>query len=163
MTYTNDRRLVETVNMTLSFSMILVQGVSPEFKETKEQILSLLTESLNNLVQHLDHKKRTKIMQRCRYSMENGFVTEALKQNSHAAKIGLALYYFIKNMQEQNLFYYAEGSAFDKALSMILPCLEDWANQDRFDKSSFKEARKMLSRYQAVGYYTDVKWVLEYS
>lgn len=160
MTYQNDRRSVEALTIPLGFSMVLVRGVSQEFADTKQQIHDLLSVNLREIVGNLEHKRRVKIIDRSRKAMHAGFLDEAMEQKTHAAKIGLALYYFTNNLIEQKLFYYAEGGTFDQALKLILPALEEWAAIDKFDKSSFKEAKRMLKRYQQAGYFKEATWVL---
>lgn len=160
MAYQNDRRLVEMLTLPLGFSMMLVNGVSPEYKDKKDKIITLLTEVMNNLIGNMEHKRRDKILRRTREAMDAGFLKEATANSTHAAKVGLALYYLTRNMMDQEAFYFTEGSPFDQAMDLILPALEEWSIREKFNKSSIKFARQMLDRYQAAGYFNDVQWTL---
>ena len=162
MTYLNDRRVVETLTFPLAFSMVLVQGVSDEFADKKKCIHELLTDAMNGVIGTMEHRRRNKILKRCRDAMEKGYLNDALENRTHAAKVGLALYYFTNNMMQQDAFHFTEGSPFHRAIELILPALEEWAGKEAFDKSSFKYARRMLTNYQKAGYFKDVEWLLEY-
>ena len=92
--------------------------------------------------------------------MKRLVLQEFVEQGQLAAKLGLCMYFFIANMQEQDAYQIPEGSVLDEGITAVLDGLTQWLDQTSLVNSARKEARRMLERLNREQYFTDVKWVL---
>lgn len=155
----NARRTVEAMVIPLAFVAVVKTGFDDEFKEERDAMAKLFDQAAQEVLPSaLLPKDAGSLFRRTKDVILNG-ITSPLKNESYpSAKAALILYYFLTNMIDQGLYVIADGSTFRKALDLFLPTVQPWVEETRFDKSAFKEARKMLDRMHGLGYYTDVQW-----
>ena len=159
MSYFNERRVVESIILPLSFIPIVSGGVAEEYAEHRDATVLLLKGAMDEVLPTMDHKTYQRVFKRAREAVFEGFLKQSEQTKQLVVKAGLALYYFLDNMLEQGAYAIQEGSQFEKALNEILPAMQDWLLEVKLDQSAFKEGKRMLTRLQSLGYYQDVQWV----
>lgn len=163
MAYVNERRVVEAVILPLSFIPVVSGGVGDHDSKERERVVILLKRAMDECIPTMDHKTYQRVFRRAREAVYEGFLKRAENAETLAVKAGLALYYFIDNMMQQNAYAIADDSKFKEALDSILPALEAVLHLQKLDQSAFKEGKRMLTRLQALGYYTDVRWITDFT
>lgn len=163
MAYFNERRVVEAVILPLSFVPVISGGIHDDCAEDRDATVKLLKEAMDECLPEMDHKTYQRVFRRAREAVYEGFLKRSENAETLAVKAGLALYYFLDNMLQQNAYEIAEGSKFDQALAMILPAMQEWIVVVKLDQSAFKEGKRMLSRLQELGYYKDVQWITDFT
>lgn len=163
--YYNTRRVVESIVPVYIITSVVEHGVNPKTEQEKEDrdyILKLLANSIDDLLpEKITEKEKVELTRRITYVSGYLIIKPYVEAERLAAKLGLVIFYFLKNMVNQGAYNIVEGSNFEEALNMFLEGMSEWANKKAFDKSSIKEARKLHKNLQSHGYYKDVAWVLD--
>jgi hypothetical protein len=68
-------------------------------------------------------------------------------------KVALTFYYWLEDLLSRGVLICYEGSAFGRAVSMLFDMMKHAFEVERLDASAQKQARKLLDRLQAQGYY----------
>lgn len=158
----NERRKAEELMLPLTFFSVVKDGFDDGVEEQKT-MLELLGQAVIDIKPSiLTEKQRVALIKRTHGIIRDCVTNPTDGSADPAAKVGLAMVYFINNMISQGAYYIADDSNFMKALDLFTPTVEPWLQVKRFDKSAFKYARNILKRLHAHGYMQDVSWVLEY-
>jgi hypothetical protein len=163
MAYYNARRVVERLIPIFSMERVIRVGVTDLTSEDTSKTLELFSKATEaELPKESDSKKLTVLHRRANEAYTRAIVAPAVEQEFLAAKVGLSVYYFLKNLIMQDLYDIPEGSSLEEAMDITLNALQEWVKEDRLDKSAFKEAQRILKRLQTDGYYQGVNWVIEF-
>lgn len=163
MAYFNERRAVEAVILPLSFVPVVSGGMKDEDHKERDEVVLLLKGAMDECLPNMDHKTYQRVFKRAREAVFEGFLKKSENENQLAVKAGLALYYFLDNMMQQQAYAIEPNTKFDQALSRIIPMLEEWLKEVKLDQSAFKEGKRMLTRLHELGYYKDVQWVTDFT
>lgn len=81
--------------------------------------------------------------------------TEVMREydQQRADKVATAVYYFLADLTDSGYLELWEGSAMAEAAAIFLPMIEHVFSEERLDESAQKQARKIMSKLQAKGYY----------
>jgi hypothetical protein len=74
-------------------------------------------------------------------------------QGERSDKVGLILFYFLKDLIDRELLILYEGTPFADAMEMTLPMLHHAFDIPELDKSAQKQARRLKETFQKHGYY----------
>lgn len=72
---------------------------------------------------------------------------------TRADKVATAVYYVLKELTDTGYLELWEGSAMAEAAAIYLPMIEHVFNEERLDDSAQKQARRIMQKLQAKGYY----------
>lgn len=172
MAYYNLKRTIESMVLPFAFIAVVEAGIPDEFADQRKEMVELFTKAAEEAYppslrdansRHPDIlKRRGELLKGVKFVVINCITNPAQHFEHAAAKAALILYYFLQNMIEQGAYQIQEGSSFDIGLQKFLPTVEPWLDERRFDKSAFKESRRMLERMHKNQYFTDVTWGIEF-
>lgn len=74
-------------------------------------------------------------------------------ENQRADKVATAIYYFLKHLTDTGYLELWEGSPVAEAAELYLPMIEHVFEETKLDASAQKQARRILSKLQEMGYY----------
>lgn len=162
MAYYNERRTVEELVLPLAFVAVVKDGIPDEFAGKRDEMSGLFDKAAEEVLpKAMTAKERTRLFYRLKDVILNCVTTPARHYSDPAAKLALSLYYFLRNMVDQGAYVISDESKFSKALDMFLPTVDPWLDQPRFVRSAYKEGRRILTRMQQAGYFSDVEWTLK--
>lgn len=72
---------------------------------------------------------------------------------TRADKVAAAVYYILKELTDTGYLELWEGSAMAEAAAIYLPMIEHVFDEERLDESAQKQARRIIQKLQAKGYY----------
>lgn len=161
--YYNERRTVEAMVFPFAFIAVVKDGVPDEYTKTRDELVQLFEDAAREVMPSaLTQKQTARLYNRIKEVILTCITSPARHYEYPAAKAALVLYYFLRNMIDQGLYHISEGSKLEQALEMFLPAVQPWVEEVRFDKSAFKESRRMLTRMHDAGYFMDVEWKAEF-
>lgn len=155
MSYLSDRQRTEIALPAHVMMGVLFAGVEDQDAEF-EQCVRLLKTAACEPVDDLDDRKARKIQERVR-RLHHDVVRPYSTEGADVGKFGLVVFFWIKAMVETGYLAFADGSAIDEALKLYIGAIEHKAEQPRVVASAQKQARKMIGRLQAQGYYAGLE------
>lgn len=156
--YFNARRAVEAMVFQFALIIVIREGVTEEYADDANRAIELLDRSIADAI---PTDRRDDLVERraARAAMRN-IVHQIRGDDVPVAKLGLAIYYMMRNLIDQDLYVVVDDGNLDRAMNIILPALSEWTSEDRLDRSAFKGARRAFKSLQKDGYFTGVKWEL---
>lgn len=155
MTYLSDRQRTELALPAHVMMGVLFAGVDKPDTDF-ENCVSLLKTAACEPVGDLDDRKARKIQERVR-RLHHDVVRPYSADGADVAKFGLIVFFWIKAMVETGYLAFADGSAIDQALRLYVGAIEHKAEEPKIVASAQKQARKMIGRLQAQGYYAGLE------
>lgn len=154
----NDRRMTERI-MHAKFLLIVVSGgVDYDKYPVAKTVEGLLIRDMDDTVSGLEPRRAEKLMMRSSSAVKlvsSGYV---LGERASPAKLGLMIFYLLRNLVDQGYVGFEDSSPMALALETILPALEDHTDEPGLDKSAQKQARHLFHALQREGYYQGAKW-----
>lgn len=151
MSYLSDRQRVELALPAHVMMGVIIAGVEEEDDDYR-RCLALLRTAAREPVASLSDRNARKIQQRVR-RLHHDVVRPYAGDGQDVGKFGLIVFFWIKAMVETSYFVFAAGSAIDEALKLYIGAIEHKASEPRVVASAQKQARKMIARLQALGFY----------
>ena len=155
MTYLSDRQRTELALPAHVMMGVLFAGVEEQDADF-ERCVTLLKTAAREPVDDLDDRKARKIQERVR-RLHHDVVRPYSGDGAEVAKFGLIVFFWIKAMVETGYLAFADGSAIDQALRLYVGAIEHKADEAKIVASAQKQARKMIGRLQAQGYYAGLE------
>ncbi|MDQ0510916.1 hypothetical protein [Ancylobacter amanitiformis] len=149
--YLTDRQRAELCLPAHVMMGVLFAGVVEQDAEFTRAV-ELLKTAAREPITDLDDRKARKLLERVR-RLHHQVVQPYAGEGEDVAKFGLIAFFWIKMLVESGYFIFAEGSAIDEALRLYIGAIEHKAEEPRVVASAEKQARKMIRRLQAQGYY----------
>jgi hypothetical protein len=157
-----DRQRVElAIPPRLVFGLVVADcfGINPESDPDEAQaeldrnvarLKELLAVACAEPLDGLPAGKRSSVARRI--ERVTNTVAEEFDQQP-AAKIGMALYYFLEDLLQRGVIHLWDGSAFAETMQILMPMFEHGFAIERMDASAQKQARRMREQLQREGYY----------
>jgi hypothetical protein len=149
--YLSDRQRVELALPAHVMMGVVIAGVEDQDDDYR-RCVTLLRTAAREPVADLDARKERKIQQRVR-RLHHDVVRPYSGEGEDVGKFGLIVFFWIAAMVETSYFVFAAGSAIDEALKLYIGAIEHKAREPRVVASAQKQARKMIARLQALGFY----------
>jgi hypothetical protein len=125
--------------------------------DADRQCLAWLKDACEEPLQGLSLDHRAKVATRIERAYRH-VVQPWLDSNKNTAAVYLTVLYWLQDMLAEGRLVLIDGSAADKAITVILATLEDHADLwAEVEKSARKQAPKLTQSLQTMGYYTDAK------
>ena len=149
-----DRQRVElSLPIHIMFTVVTA-GVRDPQEEAVHRVKALLLAAATEPVADLQQVERNKILRRVERTHRD-VVEPFMKAEAPVSKVGLLCFYMLQWLVDAGYFVVGEESSFKQALDLLLPGLEHEVGSD-IDHSAKKQARRCLSKLQALGYYQGV-------
>jgi hypothetical protein len=146
-----DTRRVELALPIMVALDVLLNGVA-EHDDEYETTRTALKDALAEVLADCTDRKHDSLLRRCeRLHME--IFAPCMVEGSQVAKTGLVLYHLLRVLTDADYLVIAPGSAFGRALDLLLPSLQHAADEPALNASAEKQARKLLRVLQQRGYY----------
>lgn len=153
--YLSDRQRIELAlpaHVMMGVIIASVDGYDDDFKRCVELLKTAACEPVNDL----DDRRARKIQERVR-KLHHVAVDPYAGEGGDVGKFGLIAFFWIKSMVESGYFVFAEGSAIDEALKLYTAAIERKAEEPKVVASARKQARELIGRLQAQGYYAELE------
>lgn len=150
----NDRQRVEALLFPQMLLAVLIAGAQ-EKDEEYEKCQKLLLAACEEILHGLDDRRRAAIVRRT-YRLQLAVTEPYRKEGVPLAKVGLMELYVLQRILDDNYLVLTEGSAFSKALELIVPALSHALEEPKLNTSAQKQANKMLSALQTSGYFESI-------
>ena len=129
-------------------------GFSPGYEEQGkkeiEKMRSLLMRACMEPVDGLP-RKLALVLSKQIDRLHNEIMAEY--DQARADKIAAAIYYVLKELTDTGYLELWEGSAMAEAAAFYFPMIEHVFEEERLDESAQKQARRIMQKLQAKGYY----------
>lgn len=146
-----DRQRVEiTLPARMLFTLHVCNCYADPDEAVVEKLGKLLVKACTEALDDLPEKAGSKIARRIERIHEA--VTKDMDDQA-AAKVGLTIYYFVKDLIDREVLVLWDGSAFGEAINTMIPMFDYAFDVERMDKSARKQARRLLELLQREGYY----------
>jgi hypothetical protein len=130
---------------------VLLNGVEDQDSDY-EATRAALKEAITEVLADCTDRKHDSLLRRCeRLHME--IFAPCMVEGSQVAKTGLVLYHLLRIMTDADYLVIDQVSAFGRALDLLLPALQDAADEPALNASAEKQARKALRALQQRGYF----------
>lgn len=154
----NDRRMTERAIHARLMLIVVSQGVDYRKFPVGKTIEALLIRDMDDTLAGLSARHAEKIMMRSSRAIKNTTSEYVLGENASPAKLGLIIFYMLRQLVDLNYLNFEANNAMSLALDTILPALEEHTVEINLDKSAQKQARHLFNALQREGYYQGEEW-----
>ena len=156
--YLSDRNRIE---ICLPAQMMLASAIAgiPEAEQKKSDFLSFkkdLIDASSEPVNDLNNRKRSSILRRV-LRLHEGIPEEIIGDDmGDIPKLALVQFHLIRIIIEDGYLQYPEDGPFGRAVVTFMEALQHHAEKTKLNISAIKQAKKLLLRLQAEGFYRGV-------
>lgn len=152
----NDRQRTEAILFPVFLLNILACGVNdqstPEFNACRAQLHQAIEEALRGC----DDKRKSSLLRRAA-RVHNEITEPYRKEKIRVEKMALMALYCLKAVLDADYLVLVEGSDLAAAIDAVVNGLEHAFKEEKLDASAQKQAAKMLSHLQQLGYFYGVR------
>lgn len=156
--YLSDRHRVEICLPAQMMLACAIAGISEENQQTDDfkQFKQDLIEAGWGPVEDLDPKKQGNVLRRVLRLHES--IPKQIIGDDHGniPKLALVQFHLIRFILEDGYLQYEESGVFHRSVLAFMEALQHHAEEERFNASAIKQAKKLLQRLQSEGYYRGV-------
>lgn len=152
----NDRQRVEAIFFPIFFQQVLRCGVNDKGSDDYRSCFLQLQQAIDIVLRGCDEKRYANLMRRA--IRAHNEVTEVYrKSNIRVEKMGLIALYALQMVLDADYLVLEEGSDLAEAINAIMRGLADAFKEEKLDASAQKQAGRMLTHLQELGYFDGVR------
>lgn len=152
----NDRQRVEAILFPVFFQNVLKCGVNDKGSDDYKACMLQLQQAIDIALTGCDERRRDSLMRRT-IRLHNEITESHRRDYVRVEKMGLIALYTLQMVLDADYLVLVEGSDLSEAINAIVRGLADAFSEERLDASAQKQAGRMLSHLQQLGYFDGVK------
>lgn len=157
MAYRSDRAIIEALLPVRFLASVVHYGVADPNADDAKQLIAWLKAAEAEIVAGRTGREVFKLARRS-WSAYDLAMAPYLKEEASCAKFGLIVFYLLALLEEQEVYLFTPGSAFDQAQQALYGpegTIVELANIGAVDVSAQKQARRLLRALQDMGYFPE--------
>ena len=157
MSYRSDRHIVEALLPIRLLLSVVHHGVADRTNPEAEQMTAWLKTAEAEALAGRPVGEQVKLARRS-WAAYDAVIKPYLADETSCAKFALIVFYLLAELHAQEIYLFAEGSAFDLAQAAIYSergSVVELANAPALDQSAQKQARRLLRELQGQGYFRE--------
>lgn len=152
----NDRQRTEAIFFPIFFQQVLRCGVNDQTTEEFRACFLQLQQAIDMVLQGCDERRYANLMRRA-IRLHNQVTAGYRKERVRVEKMGLIALYSLQMVLDADYLVLEEGSDLSEAINAIMRGLTDAFSEEKLDASAQKQAAKLLSHLQELGYFYGIK------
>lgn len=152
----NDRQRVEAIFFPVFFQQVLRCGVNDKGSDDYRACMLQLQQAIDAALVGCDEKRVGNLMRRV-IRVHNDVTEPYRRENVRVEKMGLMALYCLQMVLDADYLVLEEGSDLAEAINAIMRGLADAFKEEKLDASAQKQAGRMLSHLQQLGYFDGVR------